>query len=272
MSAAGLCITTDLYDEGGPIEPRLAEFAAAGFTHVHWCEHWTSGVLYEDFYTRGVGRCLESAGLVLLDTHGAENEKAGVSSPDEDCRGRGVRLMANRLHFTAALGGGCVVIHPGPAEDPDSPPARLRWENLERSVAGLAPLCEELGVPLALENTSRPTAPAFFELLRRFPSSVLGFCYDSGHANLRGADPDLLGKLAGRLIALHLHDNRGERDEHALPGRGTVNWDLIAGRLRGMKYPRPLNYELSLRSCDLDAPEFLRQAYAAGCRLTERIG
>lgn len=107
-----LSIATDFDDDGGPIEPKLAQVAAAGFTHIHWCEHWSKDVLYEPFYTRGVGRALKRFGLKPLDVHNAQTQTASPSSPDPICRERGVRLLRNRLEFTAQLGGAVLVIHP----------------------------------------------------------------------------------------------------------------------------------------------------------------
>jgi sugar phosphate isomerase/epimerase len=266
-----LCITTDFDDEGGPIEPRLALFAAAGFTCIHWCEHWARDVLFEDFYTDGVGRALAATGLKMLDVHGAETESARPSAADEAARARGVRLLRNRIRFAARLGADAVVVHPGPF-GPPAPEGAARWAALARSFAEVAPLCAETGVRVALENASQPTPPEFFRVVESLPPAVAGFCFDSGHANLKGGDPDLPARMGARLLVLHLHDNRGEKDEHALPGTGTVDWDRFLRALRASGYAKPLNLEVGLKSQKLPAAEFLAEAFRIGSELTGKLG
>lgn len=54
-------------------------------------------------------------------------------------------------------------------------------------------------------------------VLNYIDSQQIGFCYDScHHANNKTAG-DLLEEYLDRLMALHLHDNGGERKQHQLP-------------------------------------------------------
>jgi hypothetical protein len=52
-------------------------------------------------------------------------------------------------------------------------------------------------------------------------------CFDAGHAHLAGDAREALGILRERVASVHLHDNRGEKDEHLLPfegGEGGMDW------------------------------------------------
>jgi len=257
--ALPLSITTDFRDDGGPIEPKLALFAAQGFTHIHWCEHWSRDFLYEDFYTAGVAALLRRHGLKFSDTHNAETSGAAVTAEDEAARQRGVRLLENRIRFTAELGGNCVVVHP-PARAETDDQRRARWAAIDKSFQAVARLCESAGVRIGLENLPQGVTDDFHALMDRFPANVLGFCYDSGHANI-SKQPELLERYGPRLAALHLHDNRGEKDEHAIPGYGTVDWPRIARALKAAGYAKPVNFELSLKDPARDAADFVREAY-----------
>lgn len=275
VSAAEISITTDFYDDGGPIEPRLEMFAEAGFTHVHWCEHWSRDFLYEDFYIEGVKRLLDRYGLKLLDTHGAQTASASPCSADETIRRKGIRLLENRIRFTRMLGGDCVVIHPPPGEASDPAKRGESWAGLARSIERVARTCEDAGVRLALENAAVPRPPEFESLFRSFPPGVLGFCFDSGHANIAG-ETSLIEVLGDRLAALHLHDNRGARDEHAIPGDGTVPWGRIIQGIRAARYRKPINLEVGLANSGLydnTAPvAFVRDALKRARELIERFG
>ena len=270
-----ISITTDFEDDGGPIEPRLAMFADAGFSHIHWCEHWSRDFLYEDFYTEGVGRLLKRHGLKLLDTHGAQTQSASPLNPDETCRRRGVRLLENRIRFTASLGGDCVVIHPGSYSADDPAARKSQWNSLEKSVMEVARTCEDAGVRLAIENAAGKRPPEFDAFLKKFPPSLLGFCYDSGHANIAG-EPEQVEIFGDRLIALHLHDNHGVKDEHALPGDGVVDWKRIAAALKACRYGKPVNWELSLRNSglynDVAQADFVREAFRRAARFVAEAG
>lgn len=262
-------ITTDFQDDGGPIEPKLAMFAEAGFTHIHWCEHWSRDVLYEEFYTAGVRRILARLGLKLLDTHGAQTENTSLSSPDEAVRRRGVRLLQNRIAFTAALGGDAVVVHIPPVADPKDPAVSAEsWKLFKQSLNDMLPLCENLKIRLALENGGQPQ-PMLREFVEKFPQALVGYCYDSGHANI-AKEPQLIDALAPRLAVLHLHDNYGQKDEHALPGNGNVDWEHLTCVLRAHRYAKPLNLELILRDQKTEPREFLKEAHRLGVALAEK--
>ncbi|MCX7806711.1 MAG: sugar phosphate isomerase/epimerase [Planctomycetota bacterium] len=275
IGEADISITTDFHDDGGPIEPRLAMFAEAGFTHIHWCEHWSRDFLYEDFYTAGVGRLLDSYGLKLLDTHGAQTASASPAVADETVRRRGVRLLENRIRFTRMLGGDCVVIHPPPGDAADPAKRGELWAGLARSIEQVARICEDSKVRLALENAAAPRPPEFDALFRSFPPDLLGFCFDSGHANISG-ESDLVEIFGNRLAALHLHDNCGTRDEHALPGDGTVSWGRVISALRAARYRKPVNLEVGIANSGLYdgvAPaDFVREAFRKATELIRSSG
>ena len=73
----------------------------------------------------------------------------------------------------------------------------------------------------------------------------VGVCWDTGHANLARLDQTRgLHAVGSRLIALHLNDNCGDKnDEHLLPGIGTVDWQAVIQALVDIDYQGDLTYE-----------------------------
>ena len=73
----------------------------------------------------------------------------------------------------------------------------------------------------------------------------VGICWDTGHANLARFDQTRgLHAVGSRLIALHLNDNCGDKnDEHLLPGIGTVDWQAVIQALVDIDYQGDLTYE-----------------------------
>ncbi|WP_427338776.1 sugar phosphate isomerase/epimerase family protein [Caloranaerobacter sp. DY30410] len=75
---------------------------------------------------------------------------------------------------------------------------------------------EKYKVKIAIENTRKDEFVE--EILESINSPYLGLCYDSSHANLWSKNNSyLLDKYKDRVIALHISDNNGKKDNHWLP-------------------------------------------------------
>ena len=86
----------------------------------------------------------------------------------------------------------------------------------------------------------------------KYRAEVLGFCFDTGHANLVGLDmEDFLTTLGDRLKVLHIHDNDGSSDLHQIPftftktreNRPSTDWDGFVKGLRNIKFQGVLSFE-----------------------------
>ena len=108
-----------------------------------------------------------------------------------------------------------------------------------------AEAAEQSGVYLALENSVYPEYLHF--LLDHIDSSHIGFCFDSGHAHAFSPEEDYLSRWGHRLMAMHLHDNDGKNDLHAMPFHGTVDWKKTVGALRNTAlFSRCITLECSI--------------------------
>lgn len=98
--------------------------------------------------------------------------------------------------------------------------------------------------------------------MRNVQSDKLKFCFDSGHEKYYSPQLDLLSMYGDKLAALHLHDNNGEEDAHALPFTGKVDWNRIATRLQEIKYEGAIVLETLNKGFEYvkDPVEFLRIA------------
>ena len=98
----------------------------------------------------------------------------------------------------------------------------------------LFPAMEKWNVNVLAENSTRVnmrhgyyliSGEDMVKFLRFVDHPLLHACWDTGHANVEGPQYEHLVALGSELRALHIHDNRGERDEHILPWFGTMNLD-----------------------------------------------
>ena len=93
---------------------------------------------------------------------------------------------------------------------------------------------EKYSVNIAIENQGNPE---YLDLVfKNIQSDRLCFCYDSGHENFYSPSIDLLNLYGDKLVALHLHDNNGQEDAHALPFSGNIDWNRIARKLKKFNY------------------------------------
>jgi sugar phosphate isomerase/epimerase len=116
------------------------------------------------------------------------------------------------------------------------------------------------GVAIAVENTRQPELVD--TVLEAIESPHLGLCYDSSHDALWGAAPGaLLCRWRSRLAATHFSDNAGARDDHWLPGDGTIAWEPLMRDFPSASYRGAITLEAVPRApCD-EAPErFLQRA------------
>jgi len=91
----------------------------------------------------------------------------------------------------------------------------------------------------------------------------VGFCLDTGHANMSGQLAALTDAAHGRhLLNLHVHDNDGAHDAHLPPGQGNVRWPELAARLRERSYAGPLTYEVLDVADGAVRQNFLNELYS----------
>lgn len=145
----------------------------------------------------------------------------------------------------------------------------LEWEQMERFLHSLAPLAKELGITMCLENlynsigdhmvegpccNARIAAERIDRFNAQYNAELLGFCFDTGHANLIGLDfYGFITTLGNRLKVLHVHDNDGIRDLHQIPytftktreNKTSTDWEGFLQGLREIGFEGVLNFEAS---------------------------
>ena len=232
-----------------PVRPSMAEtlglFSRAGARFVDWCLA-DSTAIYSPAEMDHFAELLEANDLRCEMVHGVENPEVHAVSQGEDLD-RYVAVQSNVIELCARLGGDTVVMHlPGLFWYDAELSFIQAMENTTIAMDRLRPLCETLGVRLAVENIPEQSDSAMLDFyFGRYPASFVTFCLDVGHANI--GDPRRLEKLKGyapRLSALHLHDNRGTEDDHQPPFFGTIDWAALLGWLHEIGYTRSLNFEL----------------------------
>ncbi len=241
----GVSITTDMFNYSfqPDVESKLRLFSDYGFEYIHWCDDWNNDVIYTNGDINRYRQIIRSAGLECLDVHGAATAEIRIDARDESLSRRYVQLLENRIKFCSAVGGDAVVIHP-PSVSEGGVAASQRLHRSLRVFERVRPLCEDLGIALAIENCYPRDEEAIAFYFEKYPREFAGFCFDSGHANVNGNFDQLL-KFGERLKVLHLHDNKGENDDHQPPFWGTMDWKRVLHWIMDNRYEKPINFEIT---------------------------
>ncbi len=200
-------------------------------------------------------------GLDFVDSHALFGGFYDLRTVDKASRKHAVELHKLQIAIVAEMGITSITIHPGADGLNPEIPLETQTENVIRTLDEVLPVAESFGVTVCIENSwSRLSRPNnLLNIKSRFPTDALGFCYDSGHANvlssnakqyeecaarerwsIYGLEPEwedqALEKMLPHIVNCHLHDNDAKSDQHRLPGDGTVDWKHVMGGLA--KAPR----------------------------------
>ena len=138
----------------------------------------------------------------------------------------------------------------------------MRKQALDRLVLSLEeilPLCKKYDVILAFENVNpMPKDSEFFYLgdnmrdldylYGRIKTPFFKLCLDTGHANTNEGPMRYLRKFRDKIVAIHVHDNKGKYDEHLAIGEVNIDWKNFSKELKRIKFYGPYISEVFSRT------------------------
>ncbi len=125
-----------------------------------------------------------------------------------------------------------VTIHPGYLSPAGKLMPKRAWDLQKEALRQIGKCAVDHSVLACLENMV-----GIKEFLCRDPGELMGMVdgiegigmtFDIGHANTVGKVQEFLKEVT-HAHHLHVHDNKGESDEHLALGDGTINWQ-VAGK------------------------------------------
>ena len=295
---------------------QLKKLADAGFSHVHWCHDWDFEYLYSKWEIIQIKELFEKYHLKAKGVHASEgntrfrvidgqhrflnrhrlrDSRKDITSPYEYNRLSGMELVLNRVDLAHAIGAEEIVLHMVlPYEDFEADGAfkELYWKQVFKSFDEMESYCRAKNVRIAIENIMCTPKEYQFEqfdrLFDRYSPEYMGICFDSGHSILACNEcrHEFLERYYGRLVAVHLHDNKSvdmslstdrdgaiqQSDRHMLPFTGVTDWDRVCELIASSPYKLPLILELIIPHKTLEEEtEGLRKAKEVGERLTRMV-
>ena len=199
---------------------------------------------------------LGEAGLDLHSVHapitdvfanGRGQRNFSTAMRDTDARKATLHEMSAALNIAKTIPFSFLVVHLGVPAAWNPGPDDNHREAALRSVAEIHGMAEAVGVKVALEvmGNGLSTASGLIEILEHgFEGADLGICMDVGHAHLLGDVPEAIEIASEYLVTTHVHDNRGQSDDHLVPFQGTINWASTIMSFEKIGYDGVLMYEV----------------------------
>ena len=267
--------TEDFFSFAATHEERVLHLYEAGFRYVDLSlEHpQNDDPLYGDDYLSAAKKLreyAESLGMRFVQCHAPS---CNFLAEEDKSAPRAKAAFTRAIEVCGVLGIPNVVTHAGWQRAPIS---FEEWTDRNRAFyLSLMPVAEAHGVRVLTENSAHVNLPNYYlydgKAMRAFSDAVehpfFGLCWDTGHANLEGSQYDEILALGDALFAIHLHDNRGVRDEHLLPFMGTVNMDEIMHALIDVGYTGAFTFEAKHSFCFGKVGAKERVAYPVDTRL-----
>lgn len=265
-------ISTHLFHGERLSRDHLAAVAARGFETVELYATRTHFDYHAPDATEALRTWLEDTGVALHSVHapttasfagGRWGDTLSLASPAEDQRQLAVAETMASLNVVSGAPFSFLVVHLGiPSKDP----AANSRAALARSLEAVAEAAAAVNVTLALEliPNALSTAPRLVQWLEDLDLGPAGVCLDIGHAHIVGDAMDAVETCSGHIVTTHLHDNRGRRDDHLMPGNGGIDWEAVMMAFQKVGYDGAWMLELAPAT---DWLTVLEQAQAARRRL-----
>ena len=209
------------------------------------------------------------AGVCFHQSHLPYDPGAAYDPDDREFNALFHKMILRGLEISRILGVKHAVVHPFSAPGAARGEVSVHvQENLKRYEAALD-LASRLGITLAFENMGADAmfgsrAEDLTALTEAIKDKKAAVCWDVGHGQLVYGDKnaEAIEKLGGRIVCLHVHDNKGVTDDHLPPFRGKIKWERVMAALKKAGYAGELNYEVSVNA---DVPDLLRNETARYC-------
>ncbi len=227
---------------------RLKEDMLAGDNWKQWAEAQKA--------------CCDEVGIPVMQAHAHFYGLDHCELLSDEERQRRDNAILRDIEASAICGVKWLVIHPESYSDDLWYSRKKSMEKNLELFSRYGEKAAKLGVGLAIENMFIHSIPCFaasaddlVELVDRLgDDKVFGLCWDTGHGNLNKVDqPAALRLMGKRLKALHVNDNKGQRDEHVLPYHGTIAWEPFMKALGEIGYEGDFTYEIHNFSKGFDA-------------------
>jgi sugar phosphate isomerase/epimerase len=250
--------------EGGgfpTFEEMIQEVAELGLDLFEFCPEYleqTPDVLTPQRRRQALSLA-QSLGVKLL-VH-ASFASVNCCFINEHTRRASNEQLKREIQLAHDLESDAITIHPGPPRGHFHwYPKPYFWDMLKASYEELLTFAEPLGVRICTENIDRQFVgpdESVERILSDLASEQFGLTFDFGHYNLIYNDlppserhhrmKDALVRFRDKIWVFHIHDNNGDRDEHAALGTGIIDYSALLPEVNRLGIDAHWSLELASR-------------------------
>jgi sugar phosphate isomerase/epimerase len=250
-------ISTHLFHDRRLEREHLAQIAAYGFesvelfaTRSHFDYRDPAAIANLAQWLKDTRLELHGIHAPITDAFGAGDKWSATYSnavADSARRDAAVRETEAALEVARRIPCDVLVVHLGTPTSKNNPGDNNRV-SAARSAEEICRLAQAVGIRVAFEvipNRLSDAAALVSMLESDLDARHAGICLDFGHAHLVGDVADAIETAAEHLITTHVHDNHGRDDEHLVPYRGSIDWDLALMAMQKIGYDGTYLMELA---------------------------
>jgi sugar phosphate isomerase/epimerase len=242
-----LGVATFLWDRE-ELVPRIPLLGEEG---IEFIEVWGSLLHFnynDEEYVELVRNQLSKYKIKASSLHAPFAQELDLSSLNEGRRRRTILETKKAVSaFSRLEGSRVIILHPGTRFENEREKEE-RLGKLRRSLEEILRFSEEKGLKLAVENMPPgiigESISDLLDLVRDFDSENLGICLDTSHARLTEGVVKVTKACGKNLLATHISDNFGERDDHFLPFEGNIDWEKFSEALKEIEYKGIFMFEV----------------------------
>jgi sugar phosphate isomerase/epimerase len=157
-----------------------------------------------------------------------------IASISDPVRKASVKETVDTIKAANKLGIDRITVHPGLSSMSVHGIESRYLAFAKESMKELESASQEYGITVAVENM-----PEMYFFLGRNASELaeivdgtgLTICFDIGHANTTGQIDAMIDTFGDRISNIHIHDNKGTKDEHLTIGKGAIDFKSVLSKL-----------------------------------------
>ena len=241
------------YPEGTPIEKVFEYSKNAGFDAVELNLNEAGDVGITSESTREeveeIAALATSYGLQLRSLSTSQLWKTPLSSPDENIRQQGIKVVKKMLEFASWIGIDTILLVPG-AVTPEVSYDDC-YTRSQECIKQLVPTAEKYNVKIGVENVWNKFLLSPLEMARyidEIDSEYVGAYFDVGNVLLYGFPQQWIRILGKRIFKVHVKDfNTKVGNGHGFVPLlvGDVDWKEVRNALEEIGYEDTLTAELT---------------------------
>jgi len=155
-----------------------------------------------------------------------------------------IKFVKKEIILANRIGAKKITIHSGREEGFSKKIISEQFRILIKNLKVITRFGKKYGIKVGLENAG--ICENVNDLLNVVNSvKGLGVVFDSGHANLSNLEPvKYFKKVKQYVINIHIHDNDGKSDQHALIGKGNIDFKGLLRECKNSGYYGPFILEV----------------------------